>query len=120
MYQLEFDSFHNKIKPFLVVGPFRSQLVQSLQTVFSVLDVPHIGPLATSIRLSDPSIGPTFFRPTPNDYETVIALTTLMKRFKLVHMAVVTSADDYGEGGPWSISIVSSPFLSKHIYLTVW
>jgi hypothetical protein len=94
---MEFQALYNRIKPITVYGSSRAPVCLGLQSVVSVLGIPHIGG-SPSMLLSDPATAPTFMRVVPSDNTSVGALVGLLHRFQWVHVAVLASNDEFGEG----------------------
>jgi ABC-type branched-subunit amino acid transport system substrate-binding protein len=95
--QMNFQKLFNQIQPFLIVGPPRSPVCLAMQNVIGVLGVPQIGG-GSSVLLSDATAAPTFMRVVPSDDVTISALASFLKHFRWLHVAVISTSDEFSQG----------------------
>ncbi|NXL57804.1 TS1R3 protein, partial [Chordeiles acutipennis] len=81
-----------------VIGPHKSELCLVTAKLFSFLLIPQVSYGATSEKLSNTELYPSFYRTVPSDKNLVEAVVLLLNKFGWNWIATVGSDDEYGRG----------------------
>ncbi|NWI08726.1 TS1R3 protein, partial [Crypturellus soui] len=81
-----------------VIGPHSSDLCLVTAKLFSFFLVPQVSYGASSEKLSDKELFPSFYRTVPSDKNLVEAVVLLLIKFGWNWIATVGSNDEYGRG----------------------
>lgn len=90
-----------------VIGPDSSEMVSVIGKLLGFFLMPQISYGATSDKFSDKYLYPSFFRTVPSDKWQVEVMVLLMKEFHWNWVAVVGSAEEYGQQGVQEFSKVA-------------
>ncbi|XP_027584356.1 taste receptor type 1 member 3 [Pipra filicauda] len=81
-----------------VIGPHKSDLSLVTAKLFSTFFIPQVSYAASSEKLSNSELFPSFYRTLPGDKNVVEAVVQLLNRFGWNWIATVASDDEYGQG----------------------
>ncbi|NXC46633.1 TS1R3 protein, partial [Penelope pileata] len=81
-----------------VIGPHKSDLCLLTAKLFSVFLIPQVSYGASSEKLSNKELYPTFYRTVPSDKNLVEAMVLLLDEFGWNWIATIGSDDEYGRG----------------------
>ncbi|XP_010146746.1 PREDICTED: taste receptor type 1 member 3 [Eurypyga helias] len=81
-----------------VIGPHKSDLCLVTAKLFSFFLIPQVSYGATSEKLSDTEMYPSFYRTIPSDKNLVEAVVLLLNKFGWNWIAIIGSDDEYGRG----------------------
>ena len=81
-----------------VVGGGSSAISIYAQSIFALAGIPQVAHSSTAVILSDRASFPTFSRVVPPDSLQGDALAVVSSRLGWLHVAVVSSSDEYGRG----------------------
>ncbi|NXP44756.1 TS1R3 protein, partial [Heliornis fulica] len=81
-----------------VIGPHKSDLCLVTAKLFSFFLIPQVSYGASSEKLSDTELYPSFYRTVPSDKNLVEAVVLLLNRFGWNWIATIGSDDEYGRG----------------------
>ncbi|NXM32818.1 TS1R3 protein, partial [Oxyruncus cristatus] len=81
-----------------VIGPHKSDLCLVTAKLFSTLLIPQVSYEASSEKLSNAELYPSFYRTAPGDKNLVEAVVLLLNRFGWNWIATIASDDEYGQG----------------------
>ncbi|NXN76302.1 TS1R3 protein, partial [Himantopus himantopus] len=81
-----------------VIGPHKSDLCLVTAKLFSFLLIPQVSYGASSERLSNTELYPSFYRTVPSDKNLVAAVVLLLNTFGWNWIATIGSDDEYGRG----------------------
>ncbi|XP_053137440.1 taste receptor type 1 member 3 [Hemicordylus capensis] len=95
-----------------VIGPHSSELCMVTAKLFSFFLIPQVSYGATTEKLSNEELYPSFFRTVPSDKSQLEAMVQLLLTFKWNWIAVIGSDDEYGREG---LSVLSSMVANKSI-----
>ncbi|XP_036855584.2 taste receptor type 1 member 3 isoform X5 [Manis javanica] len=95
-----------------VVGPHSSELALVTSKFFSFFLMPQVSYGASTDRLSNRELFPSFFRTVPSDRVQAVAIVELLQALSWNWVAVVGSDDEYGRQG---LNLFSSLATSRGI-----
>ncbi|XP_025029246.1 taste receptor type 1 member 3 [Python bivittatus] len=95
-----------------VVGPHSSELCTVTARLFSLFLMPQVSYGATTEKLNNEGLYPSFFRSVPSDKSQLEAMMQLLVVFQWNWISVVASDDGYGREG---LSLLSSMVANKSI-----
>ncbi|XP_054857845.1 taste receptor type 1 member 3 [Eublepharis macularius] len=95
-----------------VIGPQSSELCTVTAKLFSFFLIPQVSYGATTEKLNNEELFPSFFRTVPSDKIQLEAMVELLLSFKWNWIAVIGSDDEYGREG---LNLLSSMAVSKNI-----
>ncbi|NWT01230.1 TS1R3 protein, partial [Mionectes macconnelli] len=81
-----------------VIGPHKSGLCLATAKLFSSFLIPQVSYAASSEKLSNAELYPSFYRTVPSDKNLVEAVVLLLNRFGWNWIATIASDDEYGQG----------------------
>ncbi|NXD65705.1 TS1R3 protein, partial [Eolophus roseicapillus] len=81
-----------------VIGPHKSDLCLLTAKLFSFFWIPQVSYRASSEKLSNTELYPTFYRTVPSDKSLVEAVVLLLTKFGWNWIATIGSDDEYGRG----------------------
>ncbi|XP_075028470.1 taste receptor type 1 member 3 [Calonectris borealis] len=81
-----------------VIGPHKSDLCLATAKLFSFLLIPQVSYGASSEKLSNTEMYPSFYRTVPSDKNLAEAVVLLLNKFGWNWIATVGSDDEYGRG----------------------
>ncbi|KAJ7421494.1 Taste receptor type 1 member 3 [Willisornis vidua] len=81
-----------------VIGPHKSNLCLVTAKLFSSFLIPQVSYGASSEKLSNTELYPSFYRTVPSDKNLVEAVVLLLNRFGWNWIATIASDDEYGQG----------------------
>ncbi|XP_009969377.2 taste receptor type 1 member 3 [Tyto alba] len=81
-----------------VIGPHKSDLCLVTAKLFSFFLIPQISYKASSEKLSNTELYPSFYRTVPSDKNLVEAVALLLNKFGWNWIATIGSDDEYGRG----------------------
>ncbi|NWH63724.1 TS1R3 protein, partial [Geococcyx californianus] len=81
-----------------VIGPHKSDLCLVTAKLFSSFLIPQVSYGASSEKLSDTELYPSFYRTVPSDKNLVEAVVLLLNKFGWNWIATIGSDDEYGRG----------------------
>ncbi|NXK36224.1 TS1R3 protein, partial [Piprites chloris] len=81
-----------------VIGPHKSDLCLATAKLFSSFLIPQVSYGASSEKLSNAELYPSFYRTVPSDKNLVEAVVLLLNRFGWNWIATIASDDEYGQG----------------------
>ncbi|NWI59234.1 TS1R3 protein, partial [Calyptomena viridis] len=81
-----------------VIGPHNSGLCLVTAKLFSSFLIPQVSYAASSEKLSNTELYPSFYRTVPSDKNLVEAVVLLLNRFGWNWIATIASDDEYGQG----------------------
>ncbi|XP_050178569.1 taste receptor type 1 member 3 [Myiozetetes cayanensis] len=81
-----------------VIGPHKSDLCLVTAKPFSSFLIPQVSYAASSEKLSNAQLYPSFYRTVPSDKNLVEAVVLLLNRFGWNWIATIASDDEYGQG----------------------
>uniref|UniRef100_A0A8C6TXD4 Taste receptor type 1 member 3 n=1 Tax=Neogobius melanostomus TaxID=47308 RepID=A0A8C6TXD4_9GOBI len=84
-----------------VIGPNGSEMVSIIGKLLGFFLMPQVGVSyrATSVKFSDKTVYPSFFRTVPSDKWQVEVMVQLIKEFQWNWVAVIGSEEEYGKMG---------------------
>ncbi len=82
-----------------VIGSDDPEASSVIQLVMKEYDIPQISPSSSADKLSDKNNYPTFLRVVSRDDTRGEALASIAKYFNWVEVAVIATADEYGNKG---------------------
>ncbi|XP_046881122.1 taste receptor type 1 member 3 [Hypomesus transpacificus] len=91
-----------------VIGPSISEMASITGKMLGFFLMPQISYRATSDRLSDKQLYPSFLRTVPSDKLQAGAIVQLLLRFEWNWVAVVGSGEDYGRQGLRLLSTIAT------------
>ncbi|NWR29649.1 TS1R3 protein, partial [Tachuris rubrigastra] len=80
-----------------VIGPHKSDLCLVTAKLFSSFLIPQVSYAASSEKLSNAEMYPSFYRTVPSDKNLVEAVVLLLNRFGWNWIATIASDDEYGQ-----------------------
>ncbi|XP_042336436.1 taste receptor type 1 member 3 [Sceloporus undulatus] len=95
-----------------VIGPHNSELCMVTAKLFSFFLIPQVSYGATSEKLNNAELYPSFFRTVPSDKIQIEAISELLLAFQWNWVAIVASDDEYGREG---LSLLSSIVINQSI-----
>ncbi|XP_026718386.1 taste receptor type 1 member 3 isoform X2 [Athene cunicularia] len=81
-----------------VIGPHKSDLCLLTAKLFSFFLIPQVSYKASSEKLSNTDLYPSFYRTVPSDKNLVEAVALLLNKFGWNWIATIASDDEYGRG----------------------
>ncbi|XP_027754799.1 taste receptor type 1 member 3, partial [Empidonax traillii] len=81
-----------------VIGPHKSDLCLVTAKLFSSFLIPQVSYAASSEKLSNAQLYPSFYRTVPSDKNLVEAVVLLLNRFGWNWIATIATDDEYGQG----------------------
>ncbi|NXY45755.1 TS1R3 protein, partial [Ceuthmochares aereus] len=81
-----------------VIGPHKSDLSLVTAKLFSSFLIPQVSYGASSEKLSNAELYPSFYRTVPSDKNLVEAIVLLLNKFGWNWIATIGSDDEYGRG----------------------
>ncbi|NXJ37928.1 TS1R3 protein, partial [Ciconia maguari] len=81
-----------------VIGPHKSDLCLVTAKLFSFFLIPQVSYGASSEKLSNTELYPSFYRTVPSDKNLVEAVVLLLNKFGWNWIATIGSDDEYGRG----------------------
>ncbi|KAM9521125.1 taste receptor type 1 member 3 [Guaruba guarouba] len=81
-----------------VIGPYKSALCLLTAKLFGFFWIPQVSYGASSEKLSNTELYPTFYRTVPSDKSLVEAMVLLLTKFGWNWIAIIGSDDEYGRG----------------------
>ncbi|NWZ22932.1 TS1R3 protein, partial [Asarcornis scutulata] len=81
-----------------VIGPHKSDLCLVTAKLFSFFLIPQVSYGASSEKLSNKELYPSFYRTVPSDKKLVEAVVLLLNKFGWNWIATIGSDDEYGRG----------------------
>ncbi|NXK92909.1 TS1R3 protein, partial [Formicarius rufipectus] len=81
-----------------VIGPHKSGLCLATAKLFSSFLIPQVSYGASTEKLSNTKLYPSFYRTFPSDKNLVEAMVLLLNRFGWNWIATIASDDEYGQG----------------------
>ncbi|NXE55314.1 TS1R3 protein, partial [Casuarius casuarius] len=81
-----------------VIGPHKSDLCLVTAKLFSFFLIPQVSYRASSEKLSNKELYPSFYRTVPSDKNLVEAVVLLLNKFGWNWIATIGSDDEYGRG----------------------
>ncbi|NXL95312.1 TS1R3 protein, partial [Alectura lathami] len=81
-----------------VIGPHKSDLCLVTAKLFSFFWIPQVSYRASSEKLSNKELYPSFYRTVPSDKNLVEAVVLLLNKFGWNWVATIGSDDEYGRG----------------------
>ncbi|NXK20589.1 TS1R3 protein, partial [Arenaria interpres] len=81
-----------------VIGPHKSDLCLATAKLFSFFLIPQVSYGASSEKLSNTEVYPSFYRTVPSDKNLVEAVVLLLNKFGWNWIATLGSDDEYGRG----------------------
>uniref|UniRef100_A0A8C8AY36 Taste receptor type 1 member 3 n=1 Tax=Otus sunia TaxID=257818 RepID=A0A8C8AY36_9STRI len=81
-----------------VIGPHQSDLCLLTAKLFSFFLIPQVSYKASSEKLSNTDLYPSFYRTVPSDKNLVEAVALLLNKFGWNWIATIASDDEYGRG----------------------
>ncbi|NXU87711.1 TS1R3 protein, partial [Xiphorhynchus elegans] len=81
-----------------VIGPHKSSLCLVTAKLFSSFLIPQVSYGASSEKLGNTELYPSFYRTVPSDKNLVEAVVLLLNRFGWNWVATIASDDEYGQG----------------------
>ncbi|NXV78769.1 TS1R3 protein, partial [Atlantisia rogersi] len=81
-----------------VIGPHKSDLCLVTAKLFSFFLIPQVSYGASSEKLSNTELYPSFYRTVPSDKNLVEAVVLLLNKFGWNWIATIGSDDEYGKG----------------------
>ncbi|XP_069730568.1 LOW QUALITY PROTEIN: taste receptor type 1 member 3 [Phaenicophaeus curvirostris] len=81
-----------------VIGPHKSDLCLVTAKLFSSFLIPQVSYGASSEKLSNTELYPSFYRTVPSDKNLVEAIVLLLNKFGWNWIATIGSDDEYGRG----------------------
>nr|XP_029132241.1 taste receptor type 1 member 3 [Labrus bergylta] len=82
-----------------VIGPYSSEMASTIGKLLGFFLMPQISFGATSDKLSNKLLYPSFFRTVPSDKLQVEVIVLLLNEFKWNWVAIVGTEEAYGQGG---------------------
>ncbi|XP_060115584.1 taste receptor type 1 member 3-like [Heteronotia binoei] len=105
-----YTDYHPRV--LAVIGPHSSELCTVTAKLFSFFLMPQVSYGATTEKLNDEEMYPSFLRTVPSDKIQLDAIMELLLSFKWNWIAVIGSDNEYGREG---LSLLSSMAVSKNI-----
>ncbi|CAM9787268.1 unnamed protein product [Bubo scandiacus] len=81
-----------------VIGPHKSDLCLLTAKLFSFFLIPQVSYKASSEKLSNTDLYPSFYRTVPSDKNLAEAVALLLNKFGWNWIATIASDDEYGRG----------------------
>ncbi|KAM6402599.1 taste receptor type 1 member 3 [Rhynochetos jubatus] len=81
-----------------VIGPHKSDLCLVTAKLFSFFLIPQVSYGASTEKLSNMEMYPSFYRTVPSDKDLVEAVVLLLNKFGWNWIAIIGSDDEYGRG----------------------
>ncbi|XP_010575702.1 PREDICTED: taste receptor type 1 member 3 [Haliaeetus leucocephalus] len=81
-----------------VIGPHKSDLCLVTAKLFSFFLIPQVSYGASSEKLSNTDLYPSFYRTVPSDKNLVEAVVLLLNKFGWNWIGIIGSDDEYGQG----------------------
>ncbi|KAJ7306407.1 hypothetical protein JRQ81_009755 [Phrynocephalus forsythii] len=99
-----------KTRVLAVIGPHDSELATVTAKLFSFFLVPQVSYGATTEKMNNEEMYPSFFRTVPSDKRQLEAIVQLLHAFRWNWIAVIGSDEEYGREGASLLSSMATAY----------